>query len=172
MGELSDFCFDIKYRPGRVNTDADTLSRVPLDIDNYVSVFTEELSPDVVSAAWGGSQAAQRKYVAWVAVLLATSGDVILQPCTTLGEISSDGLARAQREDPTIGEIIKLKESNDKITGEICRTVKGVTRKMLHEWNNLHVKNRVLYRKTPGRKQLVVPHVYQPHVLTHLHDNM
>lgn len=47
-----------------------------------------------------------------------------------------------------------------------------MTRKVLHEWNNLHLEDRVLYRKTPGRKQLVVPHKYQPLVLTHLHDNM
>lgn len=150
VGELSDFRFDIKYRPGRVNTDADTLSRVPLDIDSYVLACTEELSRDVVNAAWAGSQAAQRKDVAWVAVLLATSSDVILQPRAPVNEFSSGELARAQREDPTIGDIIKIKESNGKITDEISRRVKGMTRKVLHEWNNLHLEDRVLYRKTPG----------------------
>lgn len=43
VGELSDFRFDVKYRPGKINIDADTLSRIPLDIDRYVSTCTEEL---------------------------------------------------------------------------------------------------------------------------------
>ncbi|RXN20532.1 Retrovirus-related Pol poly from transposon [Labeo rohita] len=33
VGELSDYNFDIKYRPGKENIDADTLSRCPLDIE-------------------------------------------------------------------------------------------------------------------------------------------
>lgn len=67
VGELSDFRFSIKYRPGRVNTDADTLSRLPLDIDNYISTCTEHLSQDVVNTAWEGSLLAKRKEVeeAW-----------------------------------------------------------------------------------------------------------
>lgn len=32
VGELSDFWFDIKYQPGRVNIDADTLSCLILNI--------------------------------------------------------------------------------------------------------------------------------------------
>lgn len=54
VGELSDFRFNIKYRPGTVNVD--TLSRLPLDIDHYISTCTEELSQDVVSASWGGGE--------------------------------------------------------------------------------------------------------------------
>ncbi len=32
VAELADFQFTIRYRPGHVNIDADTLSRLPLDI--------------------------------------------------------------------------------------------------------------------------------------------
>lgn len=42
--ELSDFQFDIKYRPGKVNIDADTLSRLPLDTEVYELECTEELT--------------------------------------------------------------------------------------------------------------------------------
>lgn len=172
VGELSDFCFNIKYRPGKANTDADTLSRVPLDIDRYMSTCTEELSQDVVNATWEGSQAAQRKDVAWVAALSASSHDVILQPRTPLHEIGHNELVHAQREDPTIGEIIRLKEVNDKLTDGIRRSVKGTACKLLHEWNRLHLEDGILYRRTSERKQLVLPLKYQSVVLKHLHDDM
>lgn len=32
VGELADYHFEIKYKPGKVNNDADTLSRLHLDI--------------------------------------------------------------------------------------------------------------------------------------------
>ena len=31
VGELADFNFEIRYRPGKSNTDADSLSRIPAD---------------------------------------------------------------------------------------------------------------------------------------------
>lgn len=56
VGDLSDFRFEIKYRPGKTNTDAYTLSRMPLDIDKYVKGCTEEMSQEVVQATWNGTQ--------------------------------------------------------------------------------------------------------------------
>lgn len=44
VGELSDFRFSIRYRPGKTNIDADTLACVPLNINNFTSGCTEELS--------------------------------------------------------------------------------------------------------------------------------
>ena len=36
VGELADFRFQVKYRPGKSNIDADTLSRMPLNIEDYI----------------------------------------------------------------------------------------------------------------------------------------
>ncbi|KAI3375565.1 hypothetical protein L3Q82_003895 [Scortum barcoo] len=172
VGELSDFHFDIKYRPGRINIDADTLSRIPLDIDRYMSTCTEEMSQDVVDAVWEGSRVAQDKDVAWVAALFASTMDISPQPCPPLQEISHDELVQAQKEDPTIGPVVKLKETNDKLTDDIRRSVHGPARKLLHEWKQLHLEGGVLYRRTPERKQLVLPQKYQSVVLKHLHNKM
>lgn len=50
VAKLADYNFNIKYRPGRINNDADTLSRMPLDIDQYMPVCTEETSQEVITA--------------------------------------------------------------------------------------------------------------------------
>lgn len=54
VAELAAFNFDIRYRPGKVNNDADTLSRIPLDINQYlpacVQATTQECSAQLCLA--------------------------------------------------------------------------------------------------------------------------
>ena len=49
VNELADFNFTIKYRQGKVNTDADTLSRIP-DFESYMGTCTEEMLPQTRTA--------------------------------------------------------------------------------------------------------------------------
>lgn len=41
-----DFNFEIQYRPGKSNTDADCLSRIPADNKNYMGSCTERVVPE------------------------------------------------------------------------------------------------------------------------------
>lgn len=172
VGELSDFRFDVKYRPGKSNVDADTLSRLPLDMEKYEMTCTEEFSDEAICATWDGSQAAKLKDIAWVAALNVTSPDSPQQYHHHLPTLSHDDLVRAQREDEAISKVIELKASGKKLTEEACQTVKGVTRRLFHEWSKLHLENNLLYRKTNGRRQLVLPVKYRMLALKHLHNEM
>ena len=51
VGELADFRLEVKYRPGKANVDADTLSRRPLKIEDYMKTCCEESGSEVVQAA-------------------------------------------------------------------------------------------------------------------------
>lgn len=73
VGELADFNFDIKYRPGKNNIDADTLSRFPVSLTQHIGKYTEVLPPEVVTAVWQGSMVAKEKDVPWIAVLQLTA---------------------------------------------------------------------------------------------------
>lgn len=81
VGELVDFRFEVIYRPGKVNVDADTLCRLPLDIDKYVDSCTDEMPRDTILATWEGSRAAKQQDVAYVAVLNLLQNSSTLTCC-------------------------------------------------------------------------------------------
>lgn len=99
VGELADFRFDIRYWPGKSNADADTLSRLPLDIDRYVAECTEEWSKEAVCETWEGSGVAEKQDVAYVAALNLAQ-DPVPHGMGPLPTIDHDELVKAQREDP------------------------------------------------------------------------
>ena len=171
VGELADFRFCIKYRPGKVNVDADTLSRLPLDIDTYVENCTEELNRDAIHAAWEGSEAAKRHDVAYVAAInLAQSTESQAKP--SLAAISQSELIQAQKRDTAISEIIRLKQTKTVLTNEDRNKAGGLVKRLLHEWGKLFIEGDLLYRRSGERKQLVLPAEYRSLVLRHLHDDM
>lgn len=100
----------------------------------------------------------ERPLIGFNVFLLASSHDVILQPRPPLQEIKHDELVQAQREDPTIGEILRLKETNVKLTQNIRKSIKGSASfsRCTHERDWLHLENKILYRRTPERKQQVL----------------
>lgn len=79
---------------------------------------------------------------------------------------------KSQRDDPAISQIIRLKVTSNTLTGDMRRGVYGPTRKRMHQWEKLHLKDGLLYRKTSQKGHLVLPDQYRPMVLKHLHDDM
>ena len=64
VGELADFHFNIKYCPGSVHRDADTLSRIP--IDAYIKECTEETTPAIIQAIVTSVQAQHNGSNNWI----------------------------------------------------------------------------------------------------------
>ena len=50
VADLLDYNFTIKYRPGKINQDADYLSHRPLEIDEFIQDCNEECKPEIVSS--------------------------------------------------------------------------------------------------------------------------
>lgn len=170
VGQLADFRFDIRYRPGKSNIDADTLSRCPLDINTLMTQCSEELSEEAVCTIWEGTRRAQERDIAWVAALtLASQPQPPIEP---LQAISHDELVRKQRADFAIGKVMEMKENNTPPTECNKGNCDTDTMRLLREWSKLHIEDGLLYRKTIGRRQLVLPATYRQLALTYLHNNM
>ncbi len=171
VGELADFHFTIKYRPGKSNTDADTLSRFPLKLQDHIREYSEALPPDVISAIWQGDKAKKEKEVPWVAALQLGYGDEDLLPASTPMFPSGD-IKSAQREDTSICEVITLKERGWYPSDKEKMHMGPTTRRMIHEWNKLRLDEGILYRQTGQHRQLVLPNSLKSLALKHLHDDM
>lgn len=153
VGELVDFRFDIKYRPGGVNIDADTLSRLPFDMDTYVTRCTEELTRETVQAMWEGCESAEKQDIAYIAALNLATGMVSPGDVSPL-TIAPSELVKSQRKDPDIRQHIKLKESKAALTNDDRKGASSDGRMLMYEWEKRHMENQLRYR-TAGQ-QLVL----------------
>ncbi|KAG8014184.1 hypothetical protein GBF38_016528 [Nibea albiflora] len=95
--------------------------RVPSNMDASTRLVLFEADEDNLSTEQWDTGPAQKKDVAWIAALYTSSADVMPQPHPLLPELSLEELAKAQRDDPGIGEMIKLKETNEALTDEVRR---------------------------------------------------
>lgn len=58
-----------------------------------------------------------------------------------LPSIDHGELVKAQREDPAIGALIKLKETKEVLSNGDRQGANGPLRKLIHEWGKLHIRN-------------------------------
>ena len=175
------FMYDItiKYRPRRMNANADGLSRIPCDMCHYCSK-QEDLS----------AQRAAKKTVSHESCRKMTrrSNTQKVEENDTLEENpqgsswitmkTPQDLRDGQLNDSIIRIVLGWKESDSKPKWDdishMCLTVKHYW----SQWDRLKIIKGVLYRewyKTQGgppTHQLVLPEIWRTEVLTLLHDNI
>lgn len=172
VAELADFHFTIRYRPGRENGDADSLSRMPVDIETMMRHCTEELSSDCVAATTQAVET-QDSSPPWVCPVYTTSVQHTAGNEETRKPFSVAEIRQAQRDDPNIGPVLQCKLMNAKPSVHQLKAFSKQSKCLLRGWERLHLdEDGILHRKTANRTQLVLPERYKTIVLKELHDEM
>ena len=117
VAELSDFNFTVKYRPGTANSDADALSRMPME--QYICECQEEVEPEWVKATVEAINAQRQGEAVWLPALSSKPKGVkrMMADKVTLQvqPITPKELYQAQR-DLAIGKVIDHKQSGKQPT--------------------------------------------------------
>ncbi len=175
VAELADFNFDICYRPGKANIDADTLSRLPMDMETYMASCKEHVSPSAMTAVVKGIMADRSGKTTWSA---ATGVDplqvnTIQADIPELGILSLEDIQQGQKDDLPIARMIQYKERHRWPTKRERGGEPAATTSMMHEWNRLQLDdNGILHRETRTKSQLVLPTQYRQAAMKELHNNM
>ena len=176
VAELADFNFDIKYRPGKSNIDADVLSRLPLDPSEYMESCTAEMEKDATCATIQAVIHQEENTTPWVAAVLASIDIVHTEPAVTdlvFRQLTPEEIQRAQREDPDISRILAYKKRGYPPSGGERKNETRTTSCYLRAWNKLHISvDGILWRQTKSRLQLVLPTKFKQLVYQELHIEM
>ena len=181
VAELADFNFQIFYKPGSLNNDADGLSRMPLDIDHFARQCTKSIKLEEVKAVVSmlTLKEVQNLPSVWVHSLSDISempSDVEVEGRTGIKTLSNEDLKVSQQEDAIVGEVIRLLQVGKKPKPSEVRN--NSMKPWLREWTKLSLGSDGLLRRKyrePGQGeilQLVVPAKYHQTVYEELHVKM
>ena len=177
VAALSNYNFSLTYRSGKLNKDADGLSRLAENNETQHIIY-----PDVLKASLNASQVDCTELPLAESALIAQS----LSQCVPLDDSSSDKLTasafnstdwnKGQSNDNILSKLKLLVSLGQKPQKKELIKEHPQVRKYLRDWNKLILKDGVLYRKVTldgqSYDQLIVPSAIKDFVLKSLHDDL
>ena len=166
VGELSDYQFTIKYKPGKLNGDADGLSRVSGSADPVVRLEEKctksiDLTKINISSVLPVRPSCLNVHVNLLQ-LKSTAEN-------TQKVIGKEELVLAQQEDDVIGPVYRAVLSGSKPRRSNLSKMSLI---LLKQFSKLVIEDGLLRRKMNARSQLVLPYKYHHLVFTELHQKM
>ena len=168
VSAIASMNFNLHYKPGRTNGDADALSRID---------WTQETPNEEVQAILKGCL--EQPDFLWEAYACSIAATEDLQPSKNPGTMTAADWRKAQGEDPTISAVVKMMKRRTLHHRRSSSRDVAHLRTYLHQKSRLKLRNGVLYRKIntndrPDRNnmQLCLPPAYWKEALEGCHDNV
>ena len=174
VSELSEYNFSIHYRPGVINRDADCLSRLPLDIDKYQSLCTEESTLDAFQALVAGLKVQRNNDESWKAQISGVNVEHVqnLNVFDDVSGLMDINIYEKQQADDAIRMVVDVirgvKKPND-------QQLKGNTTAnlLVQQRRRLELdEDGILWRRSGNLVQLVLPESQKPLIYDHLHKQL
>ena len=173
ISELSEFNFTIKYRPGKVNTDADCFSRLPIDIDSFITECTEEVGQDAFRAIMAGVKLKESQQEAWRFAINAINVNDLPKNEISL-EMIGDNIKKIkseQADDKNIASMLEMLRAGIQIKttqsdSRELKILKRGTKKLIIS------DEGVLVRRSKGNEQIVLPKNMRKMIYQNLHVDM
>ena len=182
LADLALFNYNIKYKPGRMNTNADALSRKTEhgpEVNRLEQIVID--APDLYG---GGLYTLVPVGLRTRIMEVLSLEEITTNSCTTpqpdvavsiVPSISPEVMSELQREDLNIGKLWKYWKQGHPPTSRQLRKEPKMVKKLLRQWGKLSCKDGVLLRKiTDGNEstlQLLLPDVLKEKVLKAVHDD-
>ena len=168
VNELADFNFSIHYKPGKTNTDADYLSRRPMDIADLKKACTESVDPQCLGAVMSGMEYNGPVVVGSLAAksleLKSADGDLVC--------VSREEMKVAQESDEVVGPVYQAVMAGRRPGRKSWADFVSASRVLMRSFAKLKISNGVLCRETAKFKQIVLPSRYHNMVYKELHQKM
>ena len=165
VAELSDFHFTVKYRPGMANKDADSLSRIHSDVEQYMDSCTVQVDPEWIKATVEEVDAQQRGEAVWLLSLSSQPSElkhIMGDNCgLQVQPLTPKDLYEAQQGDNAINTVIQFKISGKPPTLKDKWRASAKVQSLLREWKKLIVGvDRILRWRSGPPLQLVLPQIF------------
>ena len=119
----------MQYRPGKLSTDCDYLSRHPVDIKSLMDQCNKEITSDTIGAVVVGSR--QKGWFAVVnSVMVPEFGKL------AISQLSPHDMRAEQRNDGTLGDIITCVENEKYPDKETKKQMNKKKKSPLNQWKN------------------------------------
>ena len=168
MNELADFNFTIKYRRGKENIDADSLSRNPMDIEDLKRVCTETVDPKCLYAVVLGV----RVLSCSVTCAAIDAKKLVLEPEAELSKVSCEELMNQQLKDEVIRPVYHAVAAGLRPSRREWSCLSRESRILMKSFAKLSLLKGVLVRRTLKKVQIVLPKEYHDMVYLELHEKM
>ena len=176
VAELANFNFNIKYRQGKIHTDADYLSRHPIEefekleseLDQVVASEDVDLILSTASQRESGVNSLQ---VSRCKSSVVSGGCQVSSVVVERGRcVSNEEISKAQQGDSVVGPVFDVILKKKELSQAERKLLSKYVKVLLRQRPKLEIVNHVLVRKTKTLSQLVLPECYHRLVYSELHE--